>query len=198
MLTKLDAVNRLLGAIGENPVNTLNSGNNDAEAAQVKLDAVRLDVLNVGWHCNTDNEYTLVRNIDQMIPVSTTILRIDSSGKDNWRDVVVRTYEQDGRRYLYDRENQTFVFDRDVVCDIVWDFGYEDLTYALQEYIAARAAKEYQQEELGAQSVDQRIKERELAAYATLLDEEAENQDLNIFRQSPAANWIARRFSDIP
>ena len=48
-LTKLEAVNMVLDAIGESPVSSLTSGLPDAEAAEAKLDEVRVEILSRGW-----------------------------------------------------------------------------------------------------------------------------------------------------
>ena len=53
-LTKLEAVNIVLDAIGESPVSSLTSGLPDAEAAEAKLDEVRTEILSRGWHQNME------------------------------------------------------------------------------------------------------------------------------------------------
>jgi hypothetical protein len=52
--TKLDAVNTILIGIGEAPVNTLGSGLQEAEIAEVVLDNINREVQSKGWTFNTD------------------------------------------------------------------------------------------------------------------------------------------------
>ena len=52
--TKLDAVNTMLSAIGEAPVNSLSSGLIEAEIAETILDTVNTEVQSMGWHFNTE------------------------------------------------------------------------------------------------------------------------------------------------
>jgi hypothetical protein len=62
--TKLDAVNTILLSIGEAPVNTLGSGLQEAEIAEVVLDNINREVQSIGWTFNTDLRLTLSPNTD--------------------------------------------------------------------------------------------------------------------------------------
>ena len=52
--TQLDAVNTMLSAIGEAPVNSLSSGLVEAEVAESILNTVDREVQAMGWHFNTE------------------------------------------------------------------------------------------------------------------------------------------------
>jgi len=54
MLTKLDAVNRCLRAIGEARINSLDSGVPDAADAEALIDETVTEILGSGWHFNTE------------------------------------------------------------------------------------------------------------------------------------------------
>ncbi|SVB25525.1 uncharacterized protein METZ01_LOCUS178379, partial [marine metagenome] len=60
--SKLDAINSMLIGIGEAPVNTLNSGLQEAEVAEIVLDSISREVQSAGWVFNTDIRYTLSPN----------------------------------------------------------------------------------------------------------------------------------------
>ena len=90
--SKLDAVNSILLGIGEAPVNTLGSGLQEAEIAEVTLDNINREVQSLGWHFNTEVRYTLAKNTDGIINLPTNCLKIDvvSVLRDYTTDVVER------------------------------------------------------------------------------------------------------------
>ena len=60
--SKLEAINVMLTAIGESPVNTITSSTTtDVSIAIQILDNVSREVQSVGWHFNTDTNYKLVK-----------------------------------------------------------------------------------------------------------------------------------------
>ena len=65
--SKLDAVNSILLGIGEAPVNTLGSGLQEAEIAEVTLNNINREVQTIGWHFNTEVRYSLGKNSDGII-----------------------------------------------------------------------------------------------------------------------------------
>jgi hypothetical protein len=195
MLTKLQAVNRILRANGEPRVSSLTSGATDAEEAEAVLDEVTTSVLSEGWYVNTDEGVTLSLDENDRLPVPADALRIDASDVDADKKVVVRRRTEDSALYLWDLEDRTFTFDDGIIVDIVRDYAFEDLTHALQEYIAAFAAVVYQQGELSSVVMDAFTKDQLNAAKARALDEDAELADSNILTDSLHARSIARRHS---
>jgi hypothetical protein len=186
-LTKLEAVNIMLDAIGETPVSSLNSGLPDAEAAQRVLLEVSRDVQESGYHCNTDEEVTLVPQVDGTIALPQNTLRVDSTGDSQIIDVV----ERNGK--LYDRDNHTDVFTASVIVDLVIELDYEQLPYRLANYIARRAARVYHERVLGSVALDSMIQKNEDDSKAKLEDSEFDSDDANVLRQSESAKRIAYR-----
>jgi hypothetical protein len=193
MLTKLQAVNKMLKAIGEQPVNTLGSGLADAESAEDTLERVTKEVLSLGWHSNTDAEYDLTPDNDDRITLPDDMLKVDSSGSSISIDVTIR-YE-DGIRRLYNKDDQTHAFTRTVVADVIWNFPFEELTDPLRNYISAKAARTFQREQFGSKYVDDMLDQEVEEKWNTLLDAEAEGSDANILRDSEDASYIATRNS---
>ena len=74
--SKLDAVNSILLGIGEAPVNTLGSGLQEAEIAEVTLNNINREVQSIGWHWNTHYKVDLSRDTDNKIPIGTDVLRV--------------------------------------------------------------------------------------------------------------------------
>lgn len=196
MLTRLDAINQCLDAIGEEPVSSLASGLDDAARAERALDKVSREVQEKGWQCNRDENFKLVPNNDGLIQVPSNVLRIDTVGRSKMIDVTVRQ-RSDGNHYLYNIKTQSFKFDGPVYVDIIWQFDFEGLTPALQMYIAAKAAREYQESEMGSVNLDSFARRQEMEAWAALLDAEAEAEDSNILTQSTHCAWITGRLNPL-
>ena len=78
--SKLDAINSMLIGIGEAPVNTLNSGLQEAEVAAIVLDTISREVQTLGWAFNTDIRYTLSPNNSKNIVLPSNALRVDTTG----------------------------------------------------------------------------------------------------------------------
>ena len=191
-LTKLEAVNMVLDAIGESPVSSLTSGLPDAEAAEAKLDEVRVEILSRGWHQNIEKDVTLKRDANNEILLSNIYLRVDSTGGDKEVNVVQRY--SNGKRKLFDVNKRSYTFTKDLVVDLIIDIPFEELTVELQNYIASRAARKFQESALGSSSLDSFTVRAEAESWAGLQDAEAENEDNNIIRSSPHVSYATYRF----
>lgn len=194
MLTKLEAVNIILAAIGEEEVHSLSSGLPDAEAAERVLDRTIKQVLSRGWHCNTDRSRKFIPDASKHIPLpTTTCLRIDTVGMSANRNVTVRFI--DGVAHLYDIGEQTFEFSSTLLCDAVWLYDFESLTASLRDYIAYRAARIFQEGEMGSRTLDESIRRLEAESLAALQDAEADSEDSNILIDSPHCFYTTYRNS---
>jgi hypothetical protein len=197
MSAKLDAVNVMLRAIGETPVSTLATGLPDAADAEVTLDLVKKRVLDEGWSVNTDYNIDFVPTLeDGFIRLSDNILRIDGSDREAL-DVVVRTDPTDQLRKLFNREKQTFKFDRKVNCNVVRNLDFNDLPFSLQTYLSVQAARQFQQDVMGSVVLDKFLLNTEASAWAKFIDSEAEAEDSNTLRDSAHCAFIANRNSNI-
>lgn len=183
VLTKLEAVNIMLDAIGEAPVSSLVSGLPEAAKAERFLDIERKAMLAIGWEANTYRDYTAVRDVNNRIPMPGNALRIDTVGRYRYLSVTLK--DLNGTLHLYDLEKFTFTFEQDVVVDITWNLEFEEIgSYALRHYIAWEAASKFQQSVLGSIAMDSFVKKNRDQAWIQLLDEDAETKDLNILYDS--------------
>lgn len=193
MLTKLEAINQMLDAIGEDAVSSLEATDiEDVEAALRTFDRVNRQVQAKGWHRNTDTEYELSRDVNNRILIPSDTLRIDSSGPHAHVDIVPR--KLNGFLYVYNRDKNTFIFESDLIVDIVRLLDFESLTPELQMYITAKAASAFYADSLDSPS--QSLKQREYEAYAALMDSESEVDDFNILRDSRSTRFIAHRVNN--
>lgn len=191
MLTKLDAVNIVLNAIGESPVSSLTSGLPDAEAAEAKLDITIKEVLAKGWQQNLERGIVMNRNKDGEIIVPRQYLRVDTVGNDQVKNVVIR--KQNGKRKLFNLSTYSFTFEKDLEVDAIIEIEFDSLIFELQNYIAYRAARKFQESAMGSQALDSYATRQEQEAYVALLDAEAEGEDSNILRDSPHVAYATYR-----
>ena len=177
LTSKLDAINSMLIGVGEAPVNTLNSGLQEAEIAAITLTTVSREVQSSGWTFNTDLKITLVRNTANNIVVPLNTLQVDTLGlKRNYdTDVVLRSGK------LYDRTKNTFEFTADIEVDIVLLFDFEELPEIARRYISLRAGRKFQENTIGSSEMTQLQYKDEQSALFALRDADAQAADFNIF-----------------
>lgn len=154
--TELEAVNEMLGAIGETPVSDLDIvGNTDCAIAVATLRAVAREVQTKGWWFNTDDayEFTLDVNGHAILPAPLLSLRPVRGG--------LRLTQRMGR--VYDLSNRTDVFaaDNPPVADVVWFYDYETIPESARQYIYCRAGRIFESKVLGSDSLHVFTTERE-------------------------------------
>ena len=138
--TELEAVNSMLSAIGEAPVNQLNTTTNaEARIAKQILDEVSRDTQSAGWHFNTEPDYTLTRTGTNELVLPATAVRFDVKSS-AYPDIDV---VQRGAK-LYDRKNHTFIFTQDLKGEIVFLLVFTDLPQPARYYITTRSSRIFQ------------------------------------------------------
>ncbi len=179
--TEKEAVNAMLRAIGEAPVNTISGTvTTDVAIAIQTLSSINRRVQSKGWHFNTDYNVVLDVDNDGNIPLGITIASVYSPSN----DVALRDQK------LYDRVNRTFIFTnsiQDAVTITILEF--ENLPEVAREYITQVAKKEYQQEIIGQVSANQENTQSEMDAWSNLIDDESARSGINM------ANGTAQMFN---
>jgi hypothetical protein len=199
-MNKLDAVNACLRAVTLSPVTSLTSGP-DATKAATKVDEVSEAIQEEGWSVNTDYCVTLALDINGKCPLPANTLVVSGKDYNDGFSRVSLRYDPSGSgvAYLWDVDNKTFIFTTTapggVKVDITYLYAFEDLPPTLQRYIAARAAREYQESDLGSGVADKFTSRREQEALTTLLEAEADEEDWNVLRDCPSASLIASRYN---
>tara|TARA_R100000353_G_scaffold40108_1_gene31865 strand:+ start:290 stop:904 length:615 start_codon:yes stop_codon:yes gene_type:complete len=174
--TKLEAINVMLTAIGESPVNTITSSTTtDVSIAIQILDNVSREVQSVGWHFNTDTNYLLAKNSSDQIVLPSNCLRVDNSNKDADLDLVER-----GRK-LWDRENHTYTITKDIRVNITWFLEFTELPETARRYITIRAARIFQDRMLASETLHAFHQVDELSALSALKEHEGDTRDHSIF-----------------
>lgn len=183
--TELEAVNVMLGVIGESPVSTITStGLTDVSVAVEVLTETSRAVQSRGWDFNSEENYELALNVDGHLKPPSNTLRVDAYYTS--KNVVQRGDK------LYDKTNRTSVFTEALKCDLVLFLPFTDLPEAARRYITVRAARRFQRRILGSDTLDVFTKDDELEAYTTMLEADSDTADRNIFN-SPAVHRVIDR-----
>lgn len=175
--SKLEAVNTMLSAIGEAPINNLNSGLVDAELAETILESVSREVQSAGWNFNRDLKKSYAPNSDTQIVVGSAVVRADLS-------LIPEQYDMDlvqrGTK-MYDRKNHTFTIDKEVKLDVVSVLEFEDIPEVAKRYVTIRATRIFQDRVVGSDTLHAFQERDEMQAKIELLDFEGETQDHTVF-----------------
>lgn len=176
LTTELEAVNVMLGTIGEAPVNSL-SGTLpvDVSTAVSVLKEVRRKVLEKGWHFNTDEEVQSTLDGDGKVIVAQNVLRAEATYPSWNADYVLRGTQ------LYDRKNKTYVFTQAPTLNLVYLLDWNELPEQARQYIMHRAARIFQARVIGAPELESAATRDELTAKVDLENFEADAANHNIF-----------------
>lgn len=185
-LTELEAVNIMLSAIGETPVNSLTSGLVEAELAETILGQVSRSVQTQGWSFNRDIGVELSANNNGEVPLPNNVLSADSLNLYNSRNLIQR-----GQKF-WDRKELTYIINESVKADLVYELTFTDLPPIARSYITVRAARIFQDRIVGADTLHGFQKIDEDQALIALKDAEAEMQDHNIFNNFDVFRVIDR------
>ncbi len=176
--TQLQAVNTMLGYIGEAPVNSIsNTAELPVSAANAVsiLDETSKEVQSSGWHFNTERDISLVGNAaDGKITLDADILQVDHEGTDDI-DLVQRGTS------LFDRKNNTDVFTSEIKVTVVKELPWDSLPEQARRYITLRAARSLQSRLVGSRELEALILRDEFAAKANLETSDNRNADRTIF-----------------
>lgn len=178
MTSELDAINIMLGTIGESPINSLDAATGvvDAVTARAILSEVSVQVQEEGWHFNTEYEFVLTPALGtNEIYVPANTIEVDASAYDrNDIDVAIR-----GNR-LYDRKNKTFQFQQDIKADLTILLEFNELPQAARHYITVRAARVFQQRVVGSDTLGSFSEKDEARALRSMRRYESKTADYNI------------------
>jgi hypothetical protein len=139
LTTRLEAVNTIIGVIGEHPVNTLDAtGGKPVQVvvAENLLDDTSREVQSEGWAFNTEKDYTLIRDSDNKIILPSNTLRVDTEiNKYTDIDIVQRGTK------LYDRKNHRETFTKNLDVEITFLLDFTEIPESFRRWITIRAAR---------------------------------------------------------
>lgn len=166
--TELEAVNEMLKAVGEVPVNTLEDlGFTDAAVAQTTLRTKWREVLTRGWYFNKDYDYTFSPAADGRVVLPPNVLSVTPSSAEG-RRIVPRN------GLLWNATDRTDIYSPDdgPTVNVVWLYDFEKLPESARRYITVAAVTKFQADQLGSDVSYKYTKDDERFALSVLLDEE--------------------------
>lgn len=184
LTTQLEAVNSMLGHIGESPVNSISSSSAlpvSASTALSTLEEVSKEVQSEGWHFNSEYGVTLSVNAG-VITVPSDAIRIDP--QDTSIDVVQRGQS------LFDRKNNTSTFTKDLKVNLLRLLDWNSLPEEARRYITLRASRVFQGRIVGSKELEALIARDEYQARARLEEADYGSSDRTIFDNYDAASRI--------
>lgn len=177
LISKLEAINRILAGIGEASINTLEETDyltQDVIDAINKLDDVSQQVQADGWKFNYEENFIFNQNLSGEVELPPNIISIDV--KYTSTNAIV----QRGNK-LYDLRNHTYKLNQSITADVIFALDFEELPYAAQNYITVRAKREFQEEALGSETITKLQMNNEDKALLTLQREESRIGNYNVF-----------------
>jgi len=185
-MTKLEAVNICLSSMGEPVVNTLDGAAIDAQMASDLIDETSRSVQGMGWHWNRE-QHTLSPNVSNEIVLPANTIRVDTVNESRSVNVVYRNGK------LFDVENATFQFDKELKLEIYVVLPFEHIPFAAKQFVTARAARLLQVRLLGSETLNKFNMADEQRAWVALMQEEAETFDGNMLTDSWSTRSIITR-----
>ena len=190
--TELESVNIMLAAIGEAPINSLTGTLPvDARLAQSTLTEVNKEVQSEGWSFNTEIDVTLTRDgANNHISLSTDVLRVDP----NIHQHTTIDAIQRGQR-LYDRLNNKFEFDEDLICTVVYLRTFDEIPEPARRYITIRSARIFVDRLVSDDGLRTYTQQDEVRARAILMETDLANGDHNVLRGDPSLTSVFDTYS---
>ena len=189
--TELECINIMLAAIGEAPINSLlGSLPVDAVTAQKTLNEINKDIQNEGWSFNQEFNVVLTRDNNGHINIGIDMLKVDANVFDHPTiDTVQRGLK------LYDRKNNTFVFDTDLTCNVTYFRNFDEIPESARRYINIRAARVFVDRLVGDDGLRTYTAQDEARARANLMENDMDNADHNVLSGDPNLNNAMNTFT---
>jgi len=175
---ELDAVNQILGSVGQAPVTVLEETNPEVALAYTTLIEVSKEVQAEGWVFNVEYNYPLKPDSTGQIKIPSNALQVDLA-KD-YEQIQYDTIWRDGK--LYDKIRHSYDWeDKEYRADVMWYFNFEDLPQVFRAYITARAAAICSQRLVGDGNLFQTLSMREAQARSFCIEYECNQGDYSMF-----------------
>jgi hypothetical protein len=148
MTTKLEAINTMLNCIGQIPINTLEGSVTKSTfvvSAENLLDNETRRIQLTEWDFNTEDNYPLTPNTDNIIKLPENVLRVKFP-----QDFMNRYIIRDNK--IYDKVEHTFTISTPLYVTIVFKLDFDELPEVVQTYITMSSAYKLTKRELGAQA----------------------------------------------
>jgi hypothetical protein len=181
-LTELEAVNKVLRAVGEAPVSSVDSQNPYAVSAREIIKEKNKDIQSQGWWFNTQRDLKLSPDLQKYIGVPSNTLAIHQDEEDGY--LAVRGDS------LFNLKDNTFFFEEPVVIDIIEMVNFDYLPFVASKVITASAAVEMQRAyEMDRYRLDSLSQEYQMA-YMELKKHHYRNVNINSLNSPQATRLL--------
>jgi hypothetical protein len=183
---ELAAVNDMLAAIGESPVNTL-EGDTNADVANARriLNKVNTEVQSKGWTFNIEEAVQLTPDtFSKLINYMPDYLSVKSPSG-------TTVYINRGG-YLYDRTERTDQFTAPVEVNMIRLKSFEEMPVQFRTYIIAKASRRFNIRFFGAAEIEATLQEEENDAWQAVQEYEL---DYGKFNMLDGDQWTSGRLS---
>jgi hypothetical protein len=183
-LTELEAVNEILGSIGESPVNSLEDNVSvDVVNALRILKSTSRNIQSMGWTCNTFEDVEMIPDSEtKRIRWSPLWITIKSSDKQ---------YIKRGE-YLFNKTDNTYKFNSTIKLTVIMFEDFEDIPDVLRNYITAKAVRQFQSRYLSAEELTQESRQNEAEAWKNLQEYEMEINNFNMLNNTDIQTSLNR------
>jgi hypothetical protein len=187
LLTELEAVNRILASIGEDPLDAIAEDDVDAQVVLGQLRLTSKELQTKGWSFNREDSVTFTPSTDNEIVLPSNILK--ASPTDSSLKLVQR-----GQK-MYNKTTHDFKVTGAVLLDTVILLDWEDLPASAQLYIVAKACFDYSLNQVGSDFQAGQLKELAAIALTNFNIAEDSSEDYSFFNaaRSPSAFHLLNR-----
>ena len=183
-LTELDAVNRILSAIGSDPVTTLEDDMDiDIINARSILAAVSRDIQRKGWDFNRTTRTLTPTLGEKKIPWDTTTLTLKANDGN--------TYVKRGD-WLYNMTQGTYEFSHPIDVEITCGVDFEDLPDPFKNYVIAKASIDFAMRYFGDASVAQDLQAALQMAHQDIVQYDMEMGSCNMLQIGETPSILER------
>lgn len=183
-MTKLEAINIILDAIGVYPVTSTESAHPDAVRARQQLARFNNEVQSRGWWFNREPAFVLTPTaVDKEIILPAGTLSADPV--DPRLNYVARG------NVLYNQTDHTYQFEDQVTVNLITELDFDDLPIALQVYIARSAAMEFAIVREGDQNKITKLERGLSLARSQAFSDELRHGNYNVFSTGLPSRVIA-------
>lgn len=179
LLSELEAVNKILASIGEDPLDAIAEDDVDSQVVLSQLRLTSKTLQTSGWSFNTEESVSFAPSLDGEIILPSNILK--ASATDSTLKLVQR-----GTR-MYNKTTHDFNVGASVLLDVVYLLDWEELPAAAQLYIVAKACFEYSLNQVGSDFQAAQLKEQAAQALIAFQVSEDNSEDYSFL--NPAKSY---------
>lgn len=185
-MSRLQAVNVCLSAMGESKVESVDAGGLDAQLANELIDETSANLQGKDWYWNREF-HQLSPDTNGFIWLPNNIIWADTYGPSANVDVVPRGLQ------LFNVTDSTYVFTDPLYVELRVHLEWDLLPFSARRFIAASAAMALQQRVLSSDSIDKMLAKHASDAWVDLVRTESKIADANMLKDNWSSAGVVNR-----